>query len=136
MKSKEFSSEFAVYKYEAHNAHVMRHCPPEKLLVYDIRDGWKPLCNFLGKSEPTVMFPHNNKNSSITAEFQKSRGLIMNQVHEEVKLRRKILVLTIPILYFLTKAFGDKLYWIQKLIILLTLYACLGQVMFLRKNRN
>eukprot|EP00930_Biecheleria_cincta_P049755 TRINITY_DN34954_c0_g1_i1.p1 TRINITY_DN34954_c0_g1~~TRINITY_DN34954_c0_g1_i1.p1 ORF type:complete len:324 (+),score=25.48 TRINITY_DN34954_c0_g1_i1:92-1063(+) len=28
-----------------------------QLLVFDVRDGWEPLCKFLGKAEPTQSFP-------------------------------------------------------------------------------
>jgi hypothetical protein len=35
--------------------------PPEKLLVYQINQGWEPLCRFLGVPEPEgIPFPHLN----------------------------------------------------------------------------
>ena len=34
--------------------------PPEKLLVYSVKQGWGPLCEFLGVEEPDEPFPHHN----------------------------------------------------------------------------
>ena len=35
--------------------------PADRLLVYDVRDGWGPLCEFLGKPVPEGELPHLNK---------------------------------------------------------------------------
>ena len=34
-------------KYEAHNEKVKKTIPAENLLVWNIKDGWEPLCQFL-----------------------------------------------------------------------------------------
>ena len=34
-------------KYEAHNEKVIATIPPENLLVWNLKDGWEPLCSFL-----------------------------------------------------------------------------------------
>ncbi|KAJ6484576.1 hypothetical protein DFH09DRAFT_1340011 [Mycena vulgaris] len=34
--------------------------PPERLLEYEVKKGWAPLCAFLGKDVPTVDFPRTN----------------------------------------------------------------------------
>ena len=47
--------------WEGHLAEVQRFVPKEKLLVYDVRDGWGPLCKFLGVKEPADPLPHLNK---------------------------------------------------------------------------
>lgn len=41
--------------------------PPERLLVFEPKDGWEPLCKFLGKPVPDQPFPHVND----TEQFQK-----------------------------------------------------------------
>ena len=33
---------------------------PERLLVFDVSEGWKPLCNFLGVAVPEQAFPRSN----------------------------------------------------------------------------
>lgn len=36
---------------------------PDRLLVFDVADGWEPLCGFLGVSVPDTPFPHHNLRS-------------------------------------------------------------------------
>ncbi|MDE3115758.1 MAG: sulfotransferase family protein, partial [Pseudomonadota bacterium] len=52
--------------YRAHNESVKRTVPPERLLAYDVAQGWEPLCAFLGVAVPAAPFPHTNS----TAEFR------------------------------------------------------------------
>jgi len=44
--------------YNAHNEAVQREIPAEKLLVFNMTDGWAPLCEFLGLPIPDEPFPH------------------------------------------------------------------------------
>jgi len=45
-----------------HVAHIRSLVPPENLLEFHPRDGWKPLCDFLGKDVPQDRpFPYVNK---------------------------------------------------------------------------
>jgi Sulfotransferase domain len=46
--------------YERHNAEVRASVPPDRLLVWQARDGWGPLCLALGVDEPDEPFPHLN----------------------------------------------------------------------------
>jgi len=50
--------------YEAHNADVKATIAPERLLVFDCKEGWEPLCKFLGKPVPNVPFPTTNSTAS------------------------------------------------------------------------
>lgn len=50
-----------------HNQYIKQLIPPEKLLVFDVSQGWKPLCEFLGVPEPKEPFPRVND----SAEFEK-----------------------------------------------------------------
>ena len=56
-EDKDFAQQF----WEGHLAKVKANVPADKLLVYDVRDGWGPLCAFLGKPEPADPLPHLNK---------------------------------------------------------------------------
>ena len=38
--------------------------PEERLLVWDVRDGWEPLCKFLDQPVPKESFPQLNKANS------------------------------------------------------------------------
>jgi hypothetical protein len=46
--------------FERWNEEVKRRVPQDKLLVYEVREGWGPLCEFLGVEEPDEPFPHAN----------------------------------------------------------------------------
>ncbi len=51
----------AIEVFERHNQEVRRHVPPDKLLVYEVKEGWQPLCKFLGVEVPKDKpFPHLN----------------------------------------------------------------------------
>ena len=51
---------YAIEIFERHNEEVKRHVPPERLLVYEVKEGWVPLCEFLGVAEPEEPFPRLN----------------------------------------------------------------------------
>ncbi|GJJ09205.1 hypothetical protein Clacol_003427 [Clathrus columnatus] len=40
-----------------HNEHIMQLIPPEKLLVFNVSEGWEPLAKFLGVPVPDEPFP-------------------------------------------------------------------------------
>ena len=46
--------------FVAHNDAVRETIPAEQLLVFDVRQGWEPLCEFLGAPVPTTDFPRTN----------------------------------------------------------------------------
>lgn len=58
--------EFCIKIFNEYNQTVMRECPKDKLLVFQVEQGWKPLCQFLGCPVPDVPFPHVND----TEQFQ------------------------------------------------------------------
>ncbi len=49
--------------FVAHNEAVKATIPAERLLVYEIKDGWEPLCAFLDVPTPTEAFPRTNDRS-------------------------------------------------------------------------
>jgi hypothetical protein len=61
----------AIRVLRAHEADVIASVPREELLVYDVADGWEPLCGFLGVAVPAEPFPRTNS----TAEFRQWTGL-------------------------------------------------------------
>jgi hypothetical protein len=63
-----FDDEAHVRKvFDDHIEAVKRTVPPERLLVFAVKDGWEPLCAFLGVPVPNEPFPRVND----TAEFKK-----------------------------------------------------------------
>ena len=58
---------FAIDVFNRHNEQVRRDIPADRLLVYEISQGWDPLCAFLGLPVPEGKpFPHLND----AAEFR------------------------------------------------------------------
>src|SRR3954454_13602548 len=52
---------YAIEVFHRHNEEVKQTVPPERLLVYEVRKGWGPLCAFLGVPAPEgEPFPHVN----------------------------------------------------------------------------
>ncbi len=51
---------YAIETFRRHNDEVRRRVPPGRLLVFDVREGWEPLCDFLGVEAPDEPFPHLN----------------------------------------------------------------------------
>ena len=52
-------------QYTKHNEHVIANVPPERLLVFNVKEGWEPLCRFLGCEAPFYQkeFPHDKDNT-------------------------------------------------------------------------
>lgn len=51
---------YAIGVFEQHNRQVIERVPAERLLVYEVKEGWGPLCKFLGVDVPDKPFPHIN----------------------------------------------------------------------------
>jgi hypothetical protein len=64
--------------YQAHNARVREVIPAQRLLVYEVSQGWGPLCEFLGVAVPEGPMPKVNS----TEEFQ---GRLAHQIAERAQ---------------------------------------------------
>ena len=49
--------------FTAHNDAVKAVIPEHKLLIFQVKEGWGPLCAFLGVPEPDDLFPRTNDRS-------------------------------------------------------------------------
>ncbi|MGI8649093.1 MAG: sulfotransferase family protein [Rubrobacter sp.] len=56
--------EHAISRFLKNTEEVRRTIPPERLLVYEVREGWGPLCEFLGLEGPDESFPRLNDTKS------------------------------------------------------------------------
>lgn len=56
--------------FNRYSEQVKHDIPPERLLVFDVGEGWEPLCAFLGVAVPETPFPRENA----SAEFQTRFG--------------------------------------------------------------
>lgn len=64
--------------YLEHYAMVKMLVPKERLLEYEVKDGWEPLCKFLDTPQPHGPFPNSN-------EKEETATLIQNLVLFEAK---------------------------------------------------
>ena len=48
------------FRYEEHNELVKKTIPKENLLVWNLKEGWEPLCKFLDVPIPDVPVPREN----------------------------------------------------------------------------
>ncbi|TQN28464.1 hypothetical protein FHX37_3809 [Haloactinospora alba] len=55
--------ERAITAFQRHNEEVQASVPAEQLLVFEVAQGWQPLCDFLGATPPDEPFPHVNDSS-------------------------------------------------------------------------
>jgi sulfotransferase family protein len=53
----------ALAAYHQRADDVRAAIPPERLLVFDVAEGWEPLCAFLDVPVPDIPFPHRNVKS-------------------------------------------------------------------------
>jgi Sulfotransferase domain len=66
--------DFMVDAFKKHNAEVERTIPKDRLLVYDVKQGWEPLCGFLNVSAPSTPFPRRNSREEMAAIMASHSG--------------------------------------------------------------
>jgi len=49
-----------IRKFNQHNDEVIKTIPKDRLLVFEAKEGWAPLCKFLGKPVPNEPYPRVN----------------------------------------------------------------------------
>ena len=73
-------------RYREHNERVLSKIPSKQLLVMNITagDGWNVLCPFLGRSMPSVPFPHDNRTPVSGADYMAQLRLATEEINELV----------------------------------------------------
>ena len=69
-KDYETNKERMINYYLKYNEHVKQRCPADKLLIYNIKEGWAPLCAHLNLPIPDVPFPHENDTQEVRRGIQ------------------------------------------------------------------
>lgn len=59
----------AIAVFRQREIDVRAAIPPERLLVFDVAEGWEPLCAFLGVTVPDTPFPRTNNRDDFWAHF-------------------------------------------------------------------
>ena len=60
---------YALSVFERHNREVKDSVPAERLLVWEVTEGWEPLCRFLGVAAPETPFPRLNDAQTFREQF-------------------------------------------------------------------
>lgn len=68
-KGRFMDKDYALEVFRSHNEDVRSKVPAERLLVYEITQGWEPLCDFLGVPVPDGPLPHLNDTASFRSMF-------------------------------------------------------------------
>ena len=59
--------------------------PKDKLLVYNVKQGWEPLCKFLEVKTPSEPFPHINAGGKMVADLYRFHPTF-------IRARREIMI--------------------------------------------
>jgi hypothetical protein len=66
----------AIQVFNAHIEQVKQNVPAEKLLIFNVKEGWGPLCNFLGIPVPEdIPFPHINDHETVKKQINRARRM-------------------------------------------------------------
>ena len=69
--------EYAITNFNNHTEEVRATIPAEDLLIYHPREGWEPLCSFLGVPVPSELFPNTNKGEDFA---QWAKGIVKDVI--------------------------------------------------------
>jgi hypothetical protein len=64
------TKEDIIAAFNRHNETVKQTIPPHRLLVFDVKQGWQPLCNYLGVPVRDAPFPRTNNKEDFWASAQ------------------------------------------------------------------
>ena len=65
---------------------VKKAVPEERLIVFNVKEGWEPLCSFLNLPVPDMPFPRGNDTAAMKWRFK------------ERKIRAYLFVIFVPLL--------------------------------------
>lgn len=65
--------QFMVDHFKRHNEEVQRSIPANRLLVYEVKQGWEPVCRFLNVPVPSTPFPRRNSREEMSAMMASHR---------------------------------------------------------------
>jgi hypothetical protein len=74
--------------FRRHTEAVKAHVAPERLLVYEVGEGWERLCAFLGVPVPAEPYPSENSREDFQARVSAAGGdiaRVAQQIAENVK---------------------------------------------------
>jgi hypothetical protein len=63
---------FLTEMFRRHTEEVTSAIPSDRILIYEVAEGWSPLCNFLNVSAPNAPYPAENSRAEFIARNLKS----------------------------------------------------------------
>ncbi|XP_078361789.1 uncharacterized protein LOC144646136 [Oculina patagonica] len=91
-------------KYREHNERVQAVIPKEKLLVFNVKQGWKPLCEFLGCEIPDQEFPRANVAGAKDSTVNRFTSII-NDVRNKFFIIFAVFAFLASALYVMSQSF-------------------------------
>lgn len=86
--------------YRHYYADVRAAVPVERLLDFQLRDGWAPLCDFLGKPVPDEPFPHENDGARNKKAFEEMAAVALKRIAKHITLGVATLVFGFGLWYW------------------------------------
>jgi len=74
------TKEFMKQCYRKHNMYIINTVPKENLLIWNLKDGWEPVCHFLEKPVPQGEIPRQNKTGDSSFAKKILRNSLIIQV--------------------------------------------------------
>merc|ERR1719283_487849 len=66
------SKDIMKQKYRAHIEYVKSVVPKDRLLIWNVKEGWEPLCKFLNVPVPDCPVPRKNTKGELFLEYAKT----------------------------------------------------------------
>lgn len=87
--------EYAIQRFNEWITEVKGNVPAERLLVFDVKEGWEPLCRFLGNPIPDKPFPRINQRKMTLSIYA---GSIMLAAAAVISLAALVIWLAVTVL--------------------------------------
>lgn len=79
-------TETAKQMYIDHNAEIRQLVPKENLLVFNVKEGWDPLCEFLKEKVPEGEFPSRNSKADFARNNEMAGQVMQNAALKNMAL--------------------------------------------------
>ena len=87
MENRMQDREHMVDFFHRHSAGIIASIPAERLLVYQVGDGWEPLCEFLNVPVPDMEFPHINSRDETKELLAHAMAASGDQLSEDAMVK-------------------------------------------------
>jgi len=94
------AKEHGIEWYHNHNQWVRDNVAAERLLEFNVKEGWEPLCKFLNKPIPDEPFPFVNEKEEFMRGVQKRRQEFHKMFHD--RLMSFFSIMGLPLLALLS----------------------------------